>query len=64
MMSFAEKMLAARTELGMTQKQLAEATDLSIRTILSYEKGEKEAPRRHDAETRKGSQSVSQVLVG
>ena len=44
MMSFAEKILTARTELGMTQKQLAEATDLSLRTILAYEKGEK-SPR-------------------
>lgn len=41
MMTFAEKVKAARTELGLTQTQLGETVGLSLRTILAYEKGEK-----------------------
>lgn len=41
MATFGEKVKAARTELQMTQAELAEKTGVSLRTILAYEKGEK-----------------------
>ena len=40
-MTLKEKMIKARASLGMTQKQFAERLDLSARTIMSYEQGEK-----------------------
>ena len=39
-MNFAEKIKTARKSLGYTQKQLAEVTHLSLRTIVSYEQGD------------------------
>lgn len=39
-MKFAEKVKNARQSMGFTQKQLADAAHLSLRTIISYEKGE------------------------
>lgn len=39
-MKFAEKVKTARQKMGYSQKQLAEAAHLSLRTIISYEKGE------------------------
>lgn len=45
MMTFAEKVKAARSELGFSQTQLAEATGVSLRTISAYEQGEKK-PRQ------------------
>ena len=39
-MKFAEKVRAARLNIGYTQKQLAEITHVALRTIVSYEKGE------------------------
>jgi transcriptional regulator with XRE-family HTH domain len=41
MKTFADKVKDARAELGYSQKQLGETCGVSIRTILSYEKGEK-----------------------
>lgn len=41
MATFAEKVLTARSELGMTQGELGEATGVSLRSILDYEKGKK-----------------------
>ena len=41
MATFAEKVLAARSELGLTQSGLGEAAGVSLRTILDYEKGKK-----------------------
>ena len=41
MLSFAEKVYSARTELGLSQGQLGEKVGVSIRSILAYEKGEK-----------------------
>ena len=41
MLSFAEKVCDARTELGLSQGQLGEKVGVSIRSILAYEKGEK-----------------------
>ena len=38
-MKFAEKVRAARLNMGYTQKQLAEKTRVALRTIVSYEKG-------------------------
>ena len=38
-MTFAERVKTARISLGYTQKQLAEAAHLSLRTIISYEQG-------------------------
>lgn len=40
MMKFAEKVRAARLNMGYTQKQLAEITHVALRTIVSYEKGD------------------------
>ena len=39
MMSFSEKLKAARTELGYTQVQLAQEAGLCLQSILGYEKG-------------------------
>lgn len=39
-MKFAEKVRAARLNIGYTQKQLAEITHVALRTIVNYEKGE------------------------
>ena len=41
MPTFPEKVKAARLALGMTQTQLGNACDISLRTVLAYEKGEK-----------------------
>lgn len=41
MKTFSEKVKDARLQLGLSQQQLGEATGVSLRTILSYEKGEK-----------------------
>ena len=41
MKPFSEKVKEARNELGLSQTQLGEAAGVSLRTILSYEKGEK-----------------------
>ena len=45
MASFSEKVRHARSELGLTQAELGEATGVSLRTILDYEKG-KNVPRQ------------------
>lgn len=45
MASFAEKVKQARIELGMTQAELGDATGVSLRMILDYEKGKK-VPRQ------------------
>ena len=37
-MKFAEKVRAARLNMGYTQKQLAEKTHVALRTIVSYER--------------------------
>ena len=41
MKTFSEKVKDARLQLGLSQQQLGDATGVSLRTILSYEKGEK-----------------------
>ena len=41
MATFEEKVKAARVELGMTQQELADATGVSKRAIINYERGEK-----------------------
>lgn len=41
MKTLPEKIKEARCELGMTQSELGEAVGVSLRSILSYEKGEK-----------------------
>ena len=41
MKTFSEKVKDARLQLGLSQQQLGEATGVSLRTILSYEKGVK-----------------------
>lgn len=46
-MTFGEKIKTLRKERGMTQKDLAEALDLSLRTISNYETGGLRP--RHDA---------------
>ena len=46
-MTFGEKIKALRKEWGMTQKDLAEALGLSLRTISNYETGGLRP--RHDA---------------
>ena len=43
-MTFSEKVKTARLELGLTQTQLAEKVDISLRTVTAYEKGKK-SPR-------------------
>lgn len=45
MRDFAQKVKDARSEKGYSQQELADLAGLSIRTILSYEKGEKK-PRQ------------------
>ncbi len=45
MMVFSEKVRTARAELGISQTELGEKVGVSLRTILSYEKGEKK-PRQ------------------
>ena len=45
MATFPEKVKHARSELGLTQAELGEATGVSLRTILDYEKGKK-VPRQ------------------
>lgn len=40
-MTFAEKLRAARAEAGLTQRELAEAAHLALRTISNYESGER-----------------------
>lgn len=40
----AADLFAARTALGLTQKQLAEAMDLCTRTVRRYEDGGMEIP--------------------
>ena len=40
-MTFAEKLKNARREANMTQKELAEASHLALRTIINYETGGK-----------------------
>ena len=47
MMKFAEKVRAARLNMGYTQKQLAEKTRVALRTIVSYEKGDS-YPRKRE----------------
>ena len=37
--SLASKVYEARVDLGITQQQLADATGISVRTIISIEKG-------------------------
>ena len=44
MKPFSEKVVEARTELGLTQAQLGDAAGVSLRTVLDYEKGRK-SPR-------------------
>ena len=39
-MKFGEKVRALREEKGMTQKDLAEALQVSTRTVVSYERGQ------------------------
>lgn len=46
-MKFAEKVKIARLRMGYTQKRLAEETHLALRTIVSYEKGER-YPRKRE----------------
>jgi len=46
-MNFSEKVKTARLSLGYTQKQLAQATHVSLRTIVSYEKGDN-YPRKRE----------------
>ena len=46
-MKFAEKVRAARLNMGYTQKQLAEKTRVALRTIVSYEKGDS-YPRKRE----------------
>ena len=46
-MKFAEKVRTARLNMGYTQKQLAEAAHVSLRTIISYEK-ESSYPRKRE----------------
>lgn len=41
MAAFEEKVKAARTELGLTQQELADAVGVSKRAIINYERGEK-----------------------
>ena len=41
MKTFPEKVKEARSELGLTQKELAEQVGVSLRTITAYEKGDK-----------------------
>jgi len=41
MKTFSEKIRDARLQLGLSQQQLGEATGVSLRTILNYEKGKK-----------------------
>ena len=45
MATFAEKVKMARSELGLSQTELGEASGVSLRTILAYEKG-KAKPRQ------------------
>ena len=40
-MTFAEKLRLARTQADMTQKELADASRLALRTIANYESGER-----------------------
>ena len=40
-MKFGEKVRALREEKGMTQKDLAEALQVSTRTVVSYERGQR-----------------------
>ena len=40
-MTFAEKLRLARRRAGMTQRELAEESHLSLRTIVNYESGER-----------------------
>ena len=46
-MKFAEKLKAARLDKGYTQKQLAEISHVTLRTIVSYEKGDS-YPRKRE----------------
>lgn len=39
-MKFGEKVRKLRTENGMTQRELAERAGVSLRTVISYEKGD------------------------
>ena len=41
MKTFSEKVRDARLQLGLSQTQLGEAVGISLRAIVSYEKGEK-----------------------
>ena len=41
MKTFSEKVKDARLQLGLSQTQLGEAVGISLRAIVSYEKGEK-----------------------
>ena len=50
MVKFAEKVKSARQNIGYSQKQLAEAAHLSLRTIVSYEKGDS-CPRKGETYT-------------
>ena len=49
-MTFGEKLRAARTQAGMTQKQLAEASHVALRTIANYESGER-MPKKDETYT-------------
>jgi transcriptional regulator with XRE-family HTH domain len=42
MNKFAERLKELRTKTSVTQKNLAELLDVTIRTIVYYEKGERE----------------------
>ncbi len=44
-MTFSEKFKNARKEVNMTQKELAEASHLALRTIINYEIGGKHPKR-------------------
>lgn len=47
-MTFGEKIRAARIDRGLSQKELAIRSGLSLRTIINYESGER-MPKRKDS---------------
>lgn len=46
-MTFGEKVRRLRKEKGWTQAELAKLSGLSLRTIISYEKGESYKQRKY-----------------